>query len=313
MTILDKIYNLTHIRIEEFLADVINFYDKNDYHNSIYSYYTTYNFDYPKEAFDKYKELKSTTDFILAKLILYKGNFNTIDYWDLLEKIDDIKEKLSIIESYPRFYKVSFFKKQNQTDTYETYIMKQNETLLQISDKFNQDENDIAISNNLREEDYSIKGGTVLVLKSSKTTEYQNIEPLNSIIDICLGKNVLGKDLPNYIKFDEDEEDLVVDTPEDTFGNTLSRLFYLNKGGIPEFPDLGIDKELFQSNLGEIGELFPIIIRQLSNTLNTDDTILQFQIDDIERIEDKDAFRIHASAQNRLLEKINIVEDFSNK
>ena len=299
-----KMSNIINFNISDLFANVLNFYD--NYHNNIVQYYTVESVEYPKESFEILKSLKKDVDFVLAKLNLYKGNFDNVGYWELLDQIDDIKQKLELIYAYPKFYKVSFVKWQNQKTKYESYVQKQNETIEQIASKFNEQWEDLAILNNFKEEDYTNAGGKKFILRSTVT---ENIlgggsqgQQINAICDICLGTNVLGKDLPNYFEIDEDEGDLKVRTPKDTFLYTVKRLFQLVQGSIPEFPSLGIAKDIISESVKGDGFFFPVLLRQLSESIQTDDTILVFSIDDIEKIDDY--YLIKASVYDRLLNNL---------
>lgn len=304
MNFKDNISNLIGINIDNFLKDFIDFYD--NYHSSIVQYYTISSIEYPKIAFEKYKDLVNRVELLLSKINFYKSNFLNIGYWDIVEQLEDIKEKLDLIPSYPKFYKVSFVKIQNNKINYETYITKQNETIEQVANKFDENWENIALLNNLNEEDYSNKGGISLILKSSVTESDRDVEPLESIIDIALGKNVLGKDIPNYFEFDIENNDLLVCTPEQTFLQTVKRLFELKMGSIPEFPDLGIQKDIMNESVKGDGFFFPVLLRQLTSSLYSDDTIINFTIDDI--VKEGDTYHISASVQNRLFENLKFVD-----
>lgn len=307
MLYLDNVSKIIKIDIEKFYKDVVDFY--NNYHQYIVQYYTQKNTTYPKTSFELLEYLQNQVNYILSKINLYQGNFNNTIYWDILEQLEEIKSKLETIKAYPKFYKISFYKNtlDKKYKKYETYIQKQNETIEQIADKFEEEWIDLAILNNLREEDYTNAGGKKFILRSSKIKsleedENNTNEGMESIIDVCLGSNVLGKDFPNYFEFDEEEEDLKVRTPKETFIYTVKRLFKLVKGSIPEYPDLGIAKDLMYESVKGDGFFFPVLLRQLSESIATDDTILTFSIDDIDKKED--SYFISASVTNRLLNNL---------
>ena len=105
-----------------------------------------------------------------------------------------------------------------------------------------------------------------------------------TVFDILIGKNLLGKDLPIEFIIDEETKDLKILTPEQTFLQSVQILFNLQQGDIPEYLDLGIDKDVYSecTNKNDLGFTFPILLRQLSTSLESDDTILDFEIDNIE-------------------------------
>lgn len=307
MTLFEKFKNLTNISISDFYANLLDFYD--NYHNDILNYYTDYNFKYPGDAFAKYKIICKQLELIVSKIILYKGNFETVDIWDLMEQLDTIKQKLENIPCYPRTYQVSFYKKQvSEEQSYQTYMMGSHETIDSVARNYNQNVTDLVLINELNEEKWTDAGGKQIILKTNLDDALVNSVQEEVVFDILLGKNLLGKDLPPYFEIDEENEDLVVLTPEQTFLQAVEILFNLQMGQIPEYPTLGIDKTIYgECTKGNIGYTFPVLLRQLNISLETDDTILSFSIDNIELNEDGMSYTIYASVQNRLFDNLQFV------
>ena len=299
MNFREKISSIIKVDISKLFSDVVNFYEQ--YHNLIIQYYTVEDVEYPKEAFEILKNLTEKVNFTLAKLNFYKGNFANTGYWDILEQLDNIKQKFELIYIYPKVYKVSFVKLRNQNKKFEVYVQKQNETIEQIANKFNENWEDIALLNNYKEEDYTNAGGKKFILRSTITNSL-SVSSLESVFDICLGSNTLGKDIPNYYEFDEEENDLKINSPRNTFIYTVKRLFQLVKGSIPEYPSIGMAKDIMNESVNGDGFFFPVLLRQLSETIQTDDTIISFSIDSIEK--ENDTYKIQASVQDRLLNNL---------
>ena len=205
---------------------------------------------------------------------------------------------------------MSIVKNKDNKDICELYISKQNETLQQIADKCGEDKNDLALFNDLSEENFKNSGGVLIKLKSTVTKASKDIEPINSIVDVAIGDNVLGKDLPQYLLFDSDNNDIKVEDPQNTFITTANRLFQYIKGSTPEYPDIGIDKDIL-FNVGKGDEtLFPILLRQLTDVLFTDDTIIDVTIDNIDKKDD--IVYIKATIKNRLLDNLQFVTPLQN-
>lgn len=307
MNYLNQIYNITNIDVTSIFGRFLKF--TKYYSNDILRYYTIYSAVYPKEAFDVAKTLKKDIEEILQKLYNYKNYLMNLGYWDIIIKLDNLRQKLEEIPAYPRLYQVGFLKKQIDKDIYDVYVTKQNESLNDVAVKFNTSTLDLMILNNFSEDNFSNKGGVKVTLKSSysNTSEIKSIEPLTSVIDIQLGDNVLGKDLPPYFELDEESEDLIVCTPAQTFKQTVIRLFSLKKGSIPEFPNLGVAKDLVSDAVKGEGLFFPILLRQLNETLNSDDTIIAFTIEDIQK--EGDSYKISATVQNRLFNNLKFSSD----
>ena len=303
MNFISKISKILNIDVEIYMKDIVSFYQKDN--NLINQYYSIISVTYPQQAFENYYSLKKRTSQLLEKMALYKGAMSNVGYWDLLDKIDSIKQKLEVVEAYDRFNKVDFLKNKNsENSATELYILKQNETLENIqTNKEISSWEELAIFNNLKEVDYTLEGGNSLVLKSSaKTTQGGQI--LNSILDIEIGNNLLGKDLPVYYEIDDVENDLKVETPQQTNISTAKRLLELKKGSFPEFPDLGIQKDILSESFKGEGFLFPLLIRQLIRNFETDDTILNFTITNIQKKEDN--LYIEATFSNALEDNLYI-------
>lgn len=303
MTLFDKFKNLTGISIKDFYTDLLDFYD--NYHTDILNYYTNYAFQYPGDAFFKYNQVCKQLELIISKISLYKGNFEVVNIWDLVDELDTIKEKLETIPAYPRIYQVGFYKKQNDGDEYQTYIMGPHETIDSVARDYNQNTTDLILINELKEENWTDAGGKTIILKTNLDNAIPDSVQEEVVFDVLLGKNLLGKDLPPFFSIDEDEEDLTILTPEQTFLQAVEILFNLQMGQIPEYPNIGIDKSIYgECTKGNMGFTFPVLLRQLNIALETDDTILNFQIDNIELNDDEMSYTIYASVQNRLLDNL---------
>ena len=307
MNLFEKFKNLTGISIKDFYTNLLDFYE--NYHTSILNYYTEYSYPYPGDAFFKYKNLCKDLDLILSKIVLYKGNFVTTDIWDLMDQLDDIKLKLNSIPAYPRIYQVGFYKKQiNDSEEYQTYRLGPYETIESVSRDYKQNITDLVLINELNEENWTESGGKQIILKTNISNAVPNFVQEEVVFDVLLGKNLLGKDLPPYFLIDEDTEDLTVLTPEQTFLTAVEILCNLKMGEIPEYPEIGVDKSIYgECTKGNAGFTFPILLRQLNIALETDDTILSFSIDDIQYEEEKMAYTIYASVQNRLMDNLKFI------
>lgn len=306
MNFVQKMSKIINIDLSRYFLDIVNFYDQAN--NEIYRYYTVNDEVYPQEAFIQYKEVQERTNLILDKIQFYKGLFYNVGYWDIVDKIDSINQKLDLIKSYPKYAKVNFIKsKDYNSPIFETYVLKQNETLesLVLSQQSKDSWEDVAIYNKLREEDYTSKGGVKIILKSS-TDASLNLSNINSIIDIAIGDNLLGKDFPDYFEFSKEENDLFNDSPQQTFISTVRRLLQLSLGSIPEFLHLGVQKDISVESVKGDGFLFPLLLRQLVNVFDTDDTIINFTITDTKK--EEDALYMYITVQNRLGVNIELYE-----
>jgi len=211
---------------------------------------------------------------------LHKENMNSIDDWDLLDYIENIRTSLESINNSSRYLRSSKTSNSWRTTnpTYD-YVMAQNETVEDIVGKqlYSQNEDadwvDLAIQNSLTEEDYTPEGGVKLQL--TKNTKYGKKYFLDSVIDTLVGENVYGKDIYAKLTFEDDE--IKVLSPKDTFVQSVGILVLLKKGDIPEFKEMGVDPRLgvgSNINVFEYGK----IMSQLQDTISSDDTIREFNV-----------------------------------
>ncbi len=166
------------------------------------------------------------------------------------------------------------------------YSTRQNQTLEQMvdelgSDDAQQDWIEIALKNNLNEEQYTTDGGVLLKinLQGARTMR------ILSVVDIMVGDRIYGKDISSKITFDSNENDLKVLNYKETLSQTVKILSSLKQNDNPEFPQNGIQKALVVG-INQNSVSFPVLLRQLYDTFGNDDTLKTFMITNIERKED---------------------------
>ena len=98
---------------------------------------------------------------------------------------------------------------------------------------------------------------------------------IESVVDNIVGEKILGKDILYKTTFEND--DLLVLSYKDTFFQSVNILMKLKKGDNPEFYDLGLQKNVaVGSNINSIS--YPVLLRQISEAFQTDDTIKSQEI-----------------------------------
>lgn len=141
---------------------------------------------------------------------------------------------------------------------------------------------ELALANNLREEDYTSEGGMLLDANYNYTAKLIKIL---SIVDNPVGVNILGIDIAAKLQLDPIAQDIVALSPQASFLQSCSILGSLAQGDVPEFPTLGITRSLVVgSNINNLG--LPALFRQLIKTFSTDDTIAAFKVVSIDRKQD---------------------------
>lgn len=269
----------------------------------IINYYSGVTDLFNSDSFDKLEILQKNVDICLDNFGFHKNHFHTIPYWNLLDKIEEIKSKLNTIQNFPKYYKSDNGKGHNSENIVKQYNLKQYQTLEDVAknelNSANPDDDwiDIALLNKTKEEDYKSTGKYLLkVVYNSNVESYY----LDTVLGELTGEKLYGTDIYQKLTFEND--DIKVLSPKKTMYQTININLNLKNGDNPDFPNDGIQKSLFVgNNIGAIG--FPILFRQLANTIAKEDTISSFSILDIER--DKDAFFFYFAIQTKFGEVYN--------
>lgn len=229
------------------------------------------------------------------------GRGNLMNYWELLERIEDIKVALKTIENSSKFLRSSITKNNFNPNPEMDYLVRQQETLETVSGKLgstnkNDDWVDIALRNDLIEEDYTLQGGKQLKISLQSDLPIT----INDVIASLTGKSILGLDIKKKLTFaDNDLETL---DHIFTFKQAVEILLNLRKSDNPEFEENGVSKHLVVGgNMVHI--IYPILFRQLYETFQHDDTIKSLQITKLER--KKDGLFVEVEIESKLGDTIN--------
>jgi len=157
------------------------------------------------------------------------------------------------------------------------FILKQNQTLENVSfdlgsDDSNEDWVEMAISNNISEIDYDKQGGNLLNL-SKKDNQEINI---TTVVDVMVGDNILGKDLPTKIEITPDG--ITTLGTNDTIEQSAEICLTTTKGSVPEFPTIGISKYFVGSTLNSLR--LSSLLREVMSNFKTDDSFKSVQMID---------------------------------
>lgn len=232
-----------------------------------------------QEAIDAYEKMKEESQRLRDILRNVSGEMERLDGWELLELLDEINTRIRVIEALPRFLRVSHKRGMYNQQINKDYVVKDHETPERVAEKDKPDPQDdwvdIYIRNRVREVDYEAEeGGYTLELAKESLQSFT----LNSVIDRLVGDNIYGKDFDKQFVFEDN--DIKVLSPRDTFKQSVNILGTLNKGDIPEVPELGKSPDIaVGENLGAAS--VPFISREMQETFASDDTMVQFRIEDI--------------------------------
>jgi hypothetical protein len=247
-------------------------------------YYSGDSSQLDNQYFNTLKTLKQQTKDIQSLFTQNKTQFITSDFWDLLELVDDIDNKLQTITNYPKWFRSSTVVAGFSSNVEVTQVLKQNQTLESFANdigysKPDDDWSELAIRNDLREEDYDFEGGVIFKFSWKNDSRLQ----LKSVVDVITSDNIYGKDLSTKIQFISDDL-LTLDTKE-TLIQTANLLMGLMKGDNPEFPNDGVDKSLL-GQLNRNFNIYPSLFRQIYNTFGKDDTFKSISVVDVVKEQD---------------------------
>ena len=270
----DEFLKITGYNIENYFRRFIDFI--NNKSQNIIDYYSGLTPTLNRDSFGEYEYLLKESDFVINIFDLNLNRFNTVDYWEFMEFADDIKIKLETIGVFNKYTRSSVDKESFSNNISIDIASHDNETIEQLISNMgstNRDEDwvNVALSNVLIQEDYSNNGGKILTVnfKSTSTT------PIESIVDSSEGEKIKGRDILKKITFEN--EDLKVLEYDDTLQQMLDIMLNLSKNDNPEFPEYGIDKTLVLGMTYKAIAL-PSILRQLFQTLSTEDIISDVQV-----------------------------------
>ena len=255
------------------------------------------------DSFKRFEIIYSETRNCLEMFFLNKENLNNVKWWLLLEQIEELDSRFLTLSNMNRWARSSIKNFGWNENPQFDYVLPQNQTLERISRDILKDDNsdddwfDIARANNLTEDDYSSDGGNKIKLGLSRAAINFNI---TSVVDIIDGITVYGKDIKKHLEIQDD--DIVVLGYEDTILQAAQILAGMKKGDNPDQPQMGLQRSIFVgSNQTQFN--FPILNRQMSETFNSDDSLKDFKIDNIEF--ESDVANISYSVKTRLGEVIN--------
>jgi len=183
LNILESFKKISGYDIELFFESYYSFV-QNQY-PLIVNYYNGGDFDNLKEEVKK----------IEALIDQYSNNFNTTEFWDLNETISDIQTSLFTIDNLSRWLRSSRLGRFSSNLKVD-YTQKQNQSLESISNNFGFDGQDdwadVAVQNQIIEEDYTNKGGKLLNAYFPNNNSFD----LENIVDNLSQENLYG---PNRV------------------------------------------------------------------------------------------------------------------
>jgi len=294
MSVISDHSTILNIDIQLFLNDYSKFID-NQY-QKIIDYYSSGK-PITKSTIDSLDDIVKRSSGIINSYSINRDRLSSdYDSWELLSLLQDIHENILTIKNSKIWFKSDKDLSYNTDNKYD-YILKQGQTLESLAGELGystpQDSwVDLALDNDLIEEDYSPAGGVLLKVSFKNNLEVN----ISTVQDAPRGKKVYGKDISKQISYVDD--DLYVLDYDETINQSFGILISLTKGSVPEFPRDGIDKSIVSSNINSLQ--YPVLFRQLSSIFVKDDSFKDFSFTSIKR--EQDSIFIEAQASTRLNE-----------
>jgi hypothetical protein len=267
--IFDKLIDTINVDLKSHYNDFIDFIS-ND-HKQIIDFYSGNSVSLEHSVTDKLQKLILKTTEILNSISLNKEAFETIEFWEVCDDLENMKIKLQTITQTAKYLRSSISKGVYNTQTISGVNLDFNQSLVR---KFNDNLEDVAVFNDLAEENYTSKGGIIL---QTKLNNIQNPTNITTVVDSLIGEKMYGLDIFKKITFEND--DVKVCSYKETVSQAIDILINLNQGDNPEYPEDGKTPNLIGSNINSMQ--FPVLFRQLSDLFTTDDTLSGFAVTDI--------------------------------
>lgn len=283
--ILDEFKQLTGKDIESFFKKCLVFF-QSDYYQ-IVQYFSGRISTITSQPFTNLDLLEKEKRTLFESFHNHSKRMKNSKWWDLLEQLEDIDNRLSTLRNINRWARSSATNVAYSPNIQLDYTLLQNQTLERVAkdvlkSRTPQDDwIDIALDNSLEEEEYTSQGGVNLKLKLDKIVNLGIV--VNSVVDYLVGKSIYGKDLDRKLQFLDD--DLKILGYDDTIKQSVDILILLRKNDNPDSPTLGLQSSVaIGSSRAALN--FPIIIRQLTETFNSDDTLKNFKVNSIKQEQD---------------------------
>lgn len=275
----EKFYNVTGYDIKSYFQKFVDFCT-NDY-PLIVDYYSNGG-EMDKDSFLRLVELVRESETIEPLFILHENTLDDISMWDILDNFTETQTKLSTIKSSARWLRSSSLDRNNTLQMEKT--LRTGERFEDVSRQLNSanpedDWMDITIPQYIEETDYSFSdgGGKFYVNLKNVGNNY-----LDTVVDVLVGDNILGRDIDVNFIFENDDLKIVVG--DEAIHQALDTILSSQKGAIPEFKDYGIANEFIGITVNAIQ--YPSIFKDIMNMFQRDSRWDSVELIDVKREED---------------------------
>lgn len=274
---IDKYEQASSEDVRGFLEEFVDFMDSEQ--QKIISFYSGDTETLDRGIIENLEDLIKDCNDLINSLNIFSEKLGSSEFWELLNFLEDVETRLQQTRIMPKLLRSSVTLTGNKSGFYRDVVIAEGDTIestlrsLQIEGADDRWQ-DVAIQNNIREEDY----GDEPVKAKVRVAGGEAIN-INDVVDVIDGKSIYGKDLDDEIAFED--EDLKALSPDKTMEQSVDNLVKLSRGSIPEFPELGIKfSDLIGGTIAQFS--YPALVRQLTEIFSQDDTISSISVEDIE-------------------------------
>lgn len=298
---LDNFEQITGKNIKGFFSKALDFFNTDC--NLLIAYYAGRIKEIKSDPFVTLSDLEAMSQILFATWHAHSSRLTNVKWWEVLDTLEDVDNRLKSVRNIHRWARSTQAKVGYTAEVELDYTIPSGQTLERISQDLLRDADpqddwaDIAARNYLREEDYTTEGGVNIKLNDPSSN---NTLKVNAVVDTMDGKRILGKDLHKSIRFTDN--DLRTLNYDETVFQSVSILSALKKNDNPYSPADGLQSAVaVGSNRASLN--FPVIMRQMTATFATDDTLKDFAINEI-KVE-ADNLLINYQVSTRLNETID--------
>lgn len=213
-------------------------------------------------------ELTTQSNEVLNQFENFANKFATCGYWELMEYLDGLNNVLEQTNLLPKFRRTTLTKR-----GYVPYVqvnasvggLRTVEDIAQSVNKLNSENTswvDIMLNNDFNEDDWEIDQlkPIELYVETSQTA-------VSTVLDSPIGERVYGIDINCFITIEDN--DLQLKTHKENIDQKCRILLNLNRGDVPEYPNLGKDPLFIGGNVKQFG--YPEIVDDIRNNFIQND------------------------------------------
>ncbi len=289
--IVDDFNKITGLDVGKYFSDFTSFVDINL--NRIINYYTGVEKNPDIQSFQKLVYLVSESDKFNEAIIKNDRRFNKSEYWNIMDALDEIRTRLSTTENTYKWVRSTTAKGDLNINSEVEDVLGQFNTIEDVAKRNGYQDpinswSDIAMRNDLDEEDYTPSGGNIL--KVNMIGRRSII--IDDVVDRLFGDNMYGKDINVIMSYIDNDLDTV--TGYDCMVQSYETLLGMRRGDVPEFSDMGVSAAA-GGNISSFA--YPVILRQLQQVFYSDSSVDSISIIEFKVVEDNVAMGIAISSK----------------